>query len=125
MNYTKIHKGKYKYLLNEEMKIASNISVYSYQNEYLEIDPIGYLTIKKGYAWDGASGVAIDTETFMRASLVHDALYQLLREGAIPKEWRKEADKMMRKIAINEGMWRIRAWYAWAAVRVFGGRYAK
>ena len=39
----------------------------------------GLLTINKGYAWDGPSGPTIDTKSFMRGSLVHDALYQLMR----------------------------------------------
>ncbi|MDA8018651.1 MAG: hypothetical protein MPN21_14515 [Thermoanaerobaculia bacterium] len=39
-----------------------------------------HIHIEAGYAWNGATG-AIDTPSFRRASLIHDGLYQLMREG--------------------------------------------
>lgn len=83
------------------------------------------LTIAEGYAWDGASGPAIDTNSFMRGSLVHDALYQMMREGLIPQYHRKDADQTMKKICIEDGMWKFRAWYTYLAVRIFAGPFAK
>jgi hypothetical protein len=81
----------------------------------------GKLVIYKGYAWDGPSGPTIDTKNFMRGSLVHDAYYQLMREGYIePGVWRKYADDELRRICIEDGMSRFRAWYVWKAVRAFG-----
>lgn len=79
----------------------------------------GKLTIRKGYAWDGPSGVSIDTANFMRGSLVHDAFYQLIREGHLPNTARLYADELLRKICREDGMWRIRAWYVFKAVRWF------
>ena len=53
----------------------------------------GHLIIKRSYAWDGPSGPTIDTKNFMRGSLVHDALYQLMRhEHLSSDEWRAVAD---------------------------------
>jgi len=49
----------------------------------LKADSDGGLLIKAGYSWDGPSGSAIDTKNFMQGSLVHDALYQLLRENIL------------------------------------------
>lgn len=88
---------------------------------WLSLLPNGELWMKSGYLWDGPSGVAIDTPTFMRASLVHDALYQLIKQGLLPKSARKKADAEMRRICREDGMGWFRSWYAWAAVRVFGG----
>ncbi len=85
----------------------------------------GWLIIQKGYCWDGPSGPAIDTKDFMRASLIHDALYWLMREGLLDIKYRKAVDKLLRKICIEDGMWRIRAFWVYMAVRMFGKKYAK
>lgn len=97
----------------------------------LRITPNGILTIDAGYCWDGPSGPTIDTKDFMRGSLVHDALYQFLRDGKFgkpkSKTWkrsRKLADQLLRDICIADGMWRIRAGWVYAAVRAFGAKYA-
>ena len=68
---------------------------------------------------------AIDTKTFMRASLVHDALCQLMRAELLPQSVREDADKVMRKICLEDGMARFRAWYAYKVVRVAGKWAAK
>ena len=49
-------------------------------------------------AGDGPSGPAIDTKNFMRASLVHDALYQLMRLGTLDKSRRQYADRLLQTI---------------------------
>jgi len=82
------------------------------------------IKIRKWYAWDGASG-AINTATFIRGSLVHDALYQLIREGCLDPKYRFEADNEMRSINIASGMSGLRAWYTYQAVRLFGGNAIK
>lgn len=80
----------------------------------------GNLVLHAGYVWDGPSGPALDTVDFQRASLVHDALYQMARKSTDWKRWKRRADKEMRRIAIEDGMPRWRAWYAYTAVRWFG-----
>lgn len=89
-------------------------------NAFVWIDADGNLLIEKNYAWDGASGPAINTKNFVRGSLVHDALYQLIREGILPASYRKDADKILRQIVLEDGMWQIRALWVYAAVRMFG-----
>ncbi len=87
--------------------------------KYLKLKK-GVLSMLKGYAWDGPSGPTIDTKSFMRGSLIHDALYQLMREGYIDrKKWRKEADLLLRKICLEDGMSKFRAWYVYHSVRMF------
>jgi len=83
----------------------------------------GALVLRPGYAWDGASGPAINTKNFVRGSLVHDALYQLIRIGVLPRTARKTADEALRSIVIEDGMSHIRASWVYAAVRAFGGLY--
>lgn len=55
----------------------------------------GQLVVTTGYAWDGAStGLPWTPKKFLRPSLVHDALYQMAREGQLPMERRKDADEV-------------------------------
>ena len=82
----------------------------------------GYLSIRKGYAWDGASGPAVDTANFMRASLVHDSLYGLLRAGHLPATFKDQADVLLRQTCIEDGMNPIRAWWVYMAVKTFAKR---
>ena len=86
----------------------------------------GRLTIKEHYAWDGPSGPTIDTKNFMRGSLVHDVLYQLMREKDLPyKDFRKDADDLLKKNCLEDGMSRLRAWYVHKSVRIFGEKNAR
>lgn len=84
----------------------------------------GELTIMVGYAWDGPSGPTIDTKNFMRGSLVHDALYQLMREGLLPEHYRIFADMELRRICLEDKMCALRAAWVYKAVRDFGSSSA-
>lgn len=112
----------YKYVLHEDYTAQTSVKpaqfVYA---PLLRLDSDGVLYIQAGYAWDGPSGPAFDTPNFMRASLVHDALYQILSEGYISQDFRDEADDTMYRICREDGMTAIRAWWCYQAVRVFGG----
>ena len=89
--------------------------------QYIALDTDGLLTIGEGYAWDGPSGPAIDTKNFMRGSLVHDALYQLMREGELAQEHRETADRILQQICRKDGMTALRAWWVYQGVRFGGG----
>lgn len=93
---------------------------FEIQTEHFEIIT-SLLVAYVGYSWDGASGPTIDSKTSMRASLVHDILYQCIEEGYIPISYRKAADQEFRKICLADGMGRFRAWYYYRALRLFGG----
>ncbi len=93
---------------------------------YVALSGDGRLTVKQSYAWDGPSGPAIDTKTFLRASLVHDALYQMMREELLDhRVHRKRADDLLKTMCLEDGMFVFRAWYAHLALRLFGGRNAR
>ena len=87
--------------------------------EWITLDLDGTLTIRSGYAWDGASGPTIDSKSSMRASLVHDSLYQLIRLGLLDQSFREAADKVFLRLCKNDGMWSIRAQLWYQAVRIF------
>ena len=61
------------------------------------------------------------TLTFMRGSLVHDALYQLMQEKYLDLNIHREAaDRILQKICKEDGMWSLRAWWVYHAVRLLG-----
>ena len=116
------YKSGYKYQLVEEYQVEISVTPEkNIQTNYIDLTTEGLLTIKNGYAWDGPSGPTIDTPNFMRGSLVHDALYQLIRNKLIDKEkWRKKADGDLKRMCVEDGMSRIRAWWVHEAVRCCG-----
>lgn len=83
------------------------------------------LTIKRGYAWDGPSGPAVDTATAMQGSLVHDTLYQLFRLELLAPGLRIQADREYERICRADGMGRIRATLHFKALVGFGGYAAR
>jgi len=95
------------------------------KTEFIELDTEGWLRIKAGFLWDGPSGPTFDTESFMRGSCYHDALYYLMLIGMLKDKNRKKADKLLRKHCREDGMSRFRAWYVYRAVRAFGGSHAR
>ena len=108
----------YKYQLRQTYEVAVCVTPpEGVKLEFVELSGMGLLTIRRGYAWDGASGPGIDTKSIMRGSLVHDALYQLMREGEIPLSCRELADKELRRICLEDGMWKVRAWWVYRGVR--------
>ena len=116
---------KYKYNLDSDFPYSTGIKVIkSYKSKSLEIDSSGNLLIRAGYSWDGPSGPTIDTKTFMRGSLVHDALYQLMRERAISLDERGMADKILWNICREDGMIRLRRWWVKKGLEWFGERSA-
>src|SRR5260221_14079551 len=115
------YKGGYKYQLKSDCSVDIQIKpTKSIEMEYIGLDTAGKLTIKEGYAWDGPSGPTFDTLNFMRGSLVHDALYQLMREEQLDRATcRETADKTLQAICKEDGMWSVRAWWVYHAVRLF------
>jgi len=112
----------YKYQLRVTYRVRIDICpAQPIKTQWIELDCDGWLTINAGYAWDGPSGPTFDTLDFMRGSLVHDALYQLLREGFLPPSDRKPADMILQRIVLEDGMPAIRAWWVYQGVRFGGG----
>ena len=88
-------------------------------HEYITLATDGRLCISSGYCWDGSSG-ALDTNSAMRGSLLHDAGYQLLRLELLPEDTREAWDALYRDICLEDGMWPIRALLHFDALRLFG-----
>jgi hypothetical protein len=81
----------------------------------------GSLVIYKGYEWDGPSGPAVDTDNFMDGSLIHDMLYQLMREGELERwPYRLYADNEMFRQCKKDDMSLPRRCWTWLGVRIGG-----
>jgi hypothetical protein len=111
----------YEYQLPKEFPFVA----YEIETDYFYLSESGLLIVKKGYAWDGPSGPTIDTKNFMRGSLVHDALYQIIRLGYLDKNiYRILADRVLYDICRRDGMSWVRAQVVYHSVRVFGNTAA-
>ena len=116
------YRSGYKYQLaaNYRVKIAikpkNNIDT-----KFIQLDKKGNFTLVSGYAWDGPSGPVVDTRENMRASLVHDALYQLMRQRHLSARRHKtKADKIFKKICIQDGVPRTTAHIYYLGLRLGG-----
>ena len=116
------YRSDYKYQLAEGYKI--NISIKPKSNietEFIDLDSDGNLLVKRGYAWDGPSGPVKDTDENMRASLIHDALYQLMRNDELKsRTHRKAADQIFKDICKADGVSNFTASLYYKALRRFG-----
>lgn len=117
---------KYRHQLDEEFELdlCQKFSNGSHFNGFVTLTEEGILTLSKGYAWDGVSFPKLDIDSCknLRASVVHDALYQLIRndDEFRTKENKKIADKILRELLILDGFSKIAAWSLWIAVSAFG-----
>jgi hypothetical protein len=124
--YRKLRDWKYSIATPFETTVKiSPPSIIRADLDYIALHPDGTLCLKKGYAWNGASGPAIDTTSWMRASLVHDALYQLIRTGRLAPHYRAYADTLMRQMCLADGMFWPRAWYSYLFVAALGGFFIR
>jgi len=115
----------YKYQLAKDYSLKVPVDTPTEINhDFIRLAVDGTLTVREGYAWDGPSGPTIDTPSSMRASLVHDALYQLMREELIGMHNRPIADELLYQICIEDGMWGWRAWFWRREVKKFAAAAA-
>jgi len=129
--FKRIKNPKYKYELLKNYRVFVNIAG-SINTKYLKLKN-GWLTLSKGYRWDGCSGPSWDgfilgklvNSCSMRGGLVHDGLYQLFRMKKLSRKLRKFADKLFYKILRADGMTLIRAKVYYYSVRGFAGYAAK
>lgn len=131
--WNEIKDKKYKYeVVSPYTTLVNTHPPVSFNNDFFSLHKSGLLIIREGYRWDGASGPMIDTISTMRASCVHDALYQMIRMGGIPKNMKAKADEEFARILkedyhptnkFSQAWSHFRAAYAHTAVKIFGGLF--
>jgi len=119
------YKSGYKYQLAGDEEFQTSFRPEEpISTKFITLDANGKLRLLNGYAWDGPSGPLIDRRTNMRASLCHDALYQLMRMKLLDhRRWRK-ADKEFARIEEEDGVWGIIIRLDMAGLKIAGGNAA-
>ena len=106
----------YKYQIKIDFLIQTGFYSQTCKTEFIVLTPDGMLWIKAGYSWNGSNWSSDKNAMF--ASLVHDALYQLMRLGLLGRKvFRKPADALYRDMCIAEGMLRLRARWRYIGLR--------
>ena len=122
MSYIKYSPG-YKYQLRENYTLTVAIVGEKVNSDFIDLSETGTLSIRKGYAWDGPSGPTLDTLDGMRGSLIHDALYQCMRDYGLDRvKYKLVADAEFKKACLEDGMPWFRVLYFYWGVRIFGAR---
>lgn len=125
MKYRNIINYKYELMESETFKVKLPDTKKSILYVYIEN---GILHIIKHYAWDGSSiplksyySWIWDSDKYCKiASLVHDALCQLIRAGELGLVYREYADGLYRDMSIEGGMPKWQADFRYWALRKFG-----
>ena len=114
------YRDGYKYQLADYYSIQTTMRPRApIITEWITLGQDGVLTIRAGYAWDGATN-APDWNCAKRPSLVHDALYQLIGFGFLATNQRAYADALFQQLLTEDGM-RGRMAAIWhRAVSTFG-----
>jgi len=116
------YKTGYKYQLTRDAWFWTDIRGFDIETKFIHLYEDGWVWIRAGYAWDGASGPTKDTKTSMRGSLLHDSLYQLIRLEALPDIVREASDIELKKRCLQDGMWEVRV-NVWERVLKKVGKY--
>lgn len=116
-------KRGYKYQVARDYHIKVDVKPYMPIGlDHVQLDTDGNLTVRSGYAWNGASGPTWDTLNSMIGSLVHDVLYQLIRLGLIDAAYKEYADNMLHDLCTADGMYSWRAdYWRWAVLKFGAG----
>ena len=122
MKYSKV---QYKYYLEETVSIQTSLRPVqsAIVPGYIFLGVDGKMIIYSRYAWDGATG-GVNFKGNRLAVLVHDAIYQLIREGLIDVSVKEQADKDLRDMMIAEGSWKWVANFFYFCVSKFGNVFA-
>jgi hypothetical protein len=114
----------YKFKLYKDYTIQTTIIGINVSSTEFNLRSSGELTIYKNFAWNGATNW-IDTNETIRATLVHDVLYQLIRDNYIPREQRILCDKLFYRILIEDKCNKIIAKLMYFAVKKFGYKFVR
>lgn len=105
----------FKYQLSRDFAIQTPVICELIEDDFFGLSEDGLLQIRKGYAWDGASGPTFDTKSSMRASMVHDVFCVAMRDRRLSYDkWQDTVNAFFRQMCIEDGMWVWRAnlWHA-------------
>lgn len=118
------YKSGYRYISQEAVVVDLGSALHAPLQAPFASIAAETLCVMARYAWDGASFTPFrwfgTPKAWLTPSLVHDALYQLIREGLLDRQYREAADRLFREMLIDRGVWQWVAWVAYWSVRVCG-----
>lgn len=97
----------YKFQVEEPYSIKTTITGYNVDWDWYTLNSQGYLLVRKGYAWDGATGW-IDVPSIIRPSMIHDVFCQMMRRNDIPHIFRYVNEYFYQE-CLRSGMWKAHA----------------
>lgn len=100
----------YKYQIRNEMRfrLPKEFDGFDIDTGYIALRDC-VLTIRRGYAYNGASGPTFDTKNSMRPTAFHDAMYQLLVEQTLSRHLKPLIDELFQELLRQDGMSAIRS----------------
>jgi hypothetical protein len=101
----------YKYRLEEDFNTKIELFDKNLISTFIELNPDGYLLIKKGYAWNGLSGPDLDVKKFIKSILIYDALRQLVREHGLEQSYIPSINKIISTQLMASGMNSMHIWH--------------
>jgi hypothetical protein len=117
----------YRWLLREDAAFQTYLCGYDVHNDMIALSPSGFLLVKRGYATDGVTGITgtpwawlLERPWLRRGSFGHDAIYQLIRLGLLPRECKKAGDQLLHDCCLQDGAWAWQADFALTMVRRHG-----
>ena len=116
------YKEGYHYQLVQPLVIATGITGFHIETDYVTLFRDGLMVLHKGYAWDGASNFP-DFSWIMRGSCGHDGGYQLIRLGLLPTKYKVVFDALLGKHCVQDGAFTVVARGVTIAVERFGGAH--
>lgn len=122
MKYSKV---QYKYYLEETIEVQTSLRTAqsAIVPGYIFLGVDGKMIIYSRYAWDGITN-GVNFKSNRIPGLVHDATYQLIREGLIDLSLKAQSDKDLRDMMIAEGSWEFVANFFYFCVSKFGNAFA-
>lgn len=102
LKYTNLNGKKYQLAEGQMIFIPEFIDICISHLPFVSIKK-GWLLVMAGYMWNGANGVP-DNPDNMRASLFHDALYELMQLGLLDRIYRDVADRLLQRVCMEDGM---------------------
>jgi hypothetical protein len=124
MKFRKLKPWKYQLTETLETRIGF-LPPDNIDTEFILLRTTGQIITKKYYAWDGASGPCPDVKRVMKASLIHDALYQLMRLNLLDRRYRQAADLELKRFCLQAGMHKFWANLIYWGVRIFASKGVK
>lgn len=118
------HMPKYKYQVTTTLVFETNIHpetdiAYPPEKPLVFLTTAGKMTIGVGYAFDGITGF-FDLKSMMRGAAGHDVALQLIQLDLLPRIWKEAADRLLVRLATEDGLSRPLQPLVYQAVKRFG-----